>query len=106
MQQMDQVMAGYKRGDFKGGPELGVILLGQFCHKLLESGFPFMIRGLFSSHVSQGKQQNVLGIFMGFHKESGNTSLGQGSFVFGLKQEQRSEMILNHLYGMSYLSAG
>jgi len=103
---MNQVMTGYKRGDFKGGPELGVVLLGQFRHKLLEPGFPFMLRSLFSPHVSQGKQQNVPGIFMGFHEESGNTSLGQGSFVFGLKQEQRSEMILNHLYGMFHLSAG
>jgi len=87
MQQMDQVMAGYKRGGFKGGLELDVILLGQFRHKLLELGFPGMCRGLFASHVSKGKQENVLGIRMCFHEESGNTSLGQGFFVIGIKKE-------------------
>ena len=87
MQQMDQVMTGYKGGGFKGGPVLGVILLAQFCHKLLELGFSGMCSGLFSSHVSQGKQENVLGIRLRFHEESGNASLGQGSFVFGIKQE-------------------
>jgi len=106
MQQMDQVMAGYKGGSFKGGPELGVILPGQFPHKLLELASPCMFRGLFSSRVSQGKQENVLGVRMCFHEESGYASLGQDSFVSGLKQEQRSEMILNHLFGMSCLSAG
>ena len=84
---MDQIMAGYERGDFKGRPEIDVIPVGQFFHKQLKLGARHMCRNLFCSHVGEGKQEYVCGNTMRFQEELGDISLGQDLFLPGIKQK-------------------
>ena len=87
MQVMDQIMAGYERGGFKGRPEIDVIPVGQFFHKQLKFGARHMCRNLFCSHIGEGKQEYVCGNTMRLHEEPGDTSSGQGLFLPGVKQK-------------------
>ena len=106
MQVMDQIMTGYERGNFKGRSVVVFIPVGQFRHKLLKFRACGMCKNLFGPHIGEGKQEYVCGNTMRFHEKPGDTSLGQGPFLPGAKQKQRSEMTSNYLCGTFDLFAG
>lgn len=87
MQVMDQIVAGYEEGGFKGRPENDVIPVNQFPNKQLKFGIRRLCRGLLCTLVGERKQEYVGGNSMRFHEEPGDTSLGQGLFFPGVKQK-------------------
>ena len=87
MQVMDQIVAGYERPGFKRRPENDVIPVNQFRNEQLKFGIRRLFRGLLCSPVGERKQEYVGGNSMCFHEEPGDTSLGQGLFLPGVKQK-------------------